>query len=518
MLSVFTYIIISLLQVHPSLLTFTPLTFLSNYSSSPLIGYVSFYDTVSHNKCFTPISTTLQNSDSFISLSTPLSTSQVIDKLRLAGQQIFLHYILEESQLSKYLNTITEHSFSLSLSYMALSKETYTNTYNTSSTITFYSQEGRDKYKELDFFDYLVKCGDSVITAYDKGMLMIYSIKVIFNTSKDKEMFYKKNNFNSLEDNEINFNMILPKLKLMANIAGIFDLHIHIYAIQIGGEYVNDLIYNSMNNNNSDNDFLIRNCTLNNIELCMEVFPQLNEYFYNYTKFQIKKENYIYLEYFNHMKVLSNKEGLDIRNNIVLRKIKNIKLYANILKHIVETYPIHIEEIVDMHNTISIYKDSMFNINKDKLINCLRQHYEYQICMKEFMFIFEFEIFVDRVNDFLSKHRSEDVFEANFQQQSCLPKNMKWLHEGSIQLRMFNRKGYIYNTLGLQCYLKSLMNFSCNDGVVYMDCVVAEEEDFYDSYLICENKLTTKTIFYYTTFKYKSSENMFLSDLKEIES
>ena len=239
MLSLFTYIIISLLQVNPSLLT--PFTFLSNYTSSPLIGYISFFDTVSHNTCFKPTSTTLRNSDTFISLSTPLTTSKVIEKLHLSAHQIFLHYILEESQLSKYLNTITEHSFSLSLSYMALSKETYINTYNTSSSATFYSQEGLDMYNKLNTFDFLLKCGDSVITAYDKGMLMIYTIKVIFNTSKDKEMFYKRNNINSIEQDEINFNIILPKLKVMANIAGIFDLHINIYAIQIGGEYLNTL-------------------------------------------------------------------------------------------------------------------------------------------------------------------------------------------------------------------------------------------------------------------------------------
>ena len=53
-------------------------------------------------------------------------------------------------------------------------------------------------------------------------------------------MFYKRNNINSIEQDEINFNIILPKLKVMANIAGIFDLHINIYAIQIGGEYLND--------------------------------------------------------------------------------------------------------------------------------------------------------------------------------------------------------------------------------------------------------------------------------------
>ena len=161
-------------------------------------------------------------------------------------------------------------------------------------------------------------------------------------------------------------------------------------------------------------------------------------------------------------------------------------------------------------------KERMFK-NKHKLTNCLRQNDEYEICIQEFMFLFEFEIFVDKLNDFLSKHRSENVFEANFKQQSCLPKNMNWLYEGSIQLRMFNKKGYIYNTLGLQCYLKSLMNFSCNDGIVYLDCVVTEEDDFYESFLICENKVFLKNIFYYTTFKYKSSENMFLSELKEIE-
>jgi hypothetical protein len=89
------------------------------------------------------------------------------------------------------------------------------------------------------FWSFLINCGNSVITLYNKGIILIYSIKIIFHNSRDNERFFGKNNFFNWEGQEIEFVDVLYKLIYYALNANLNEVIFEIYAIQIGGKYLN---------------------------------------------------------------------------------------------------------------------------------------------------------------------------------------------------------------------------------------------------------------------------------------
>ena len=279
-----------------------PLTLLSSYNS--IIGYNSYLEQIAPQKCFFWSAAEYGAvSESFNSLTQFLSTPQILEKLNMVEQIKSIHFLLEETKLSKYLNLIQEEVHSVTLNYLGMQKETAKYTYILNSLENYITKNGIIIKVSNTNEEFLNICGNSLITTFDWGKVIIYSIKIIYHNSKDKRIFYSKSNINLREGDQIHFSKILQKIRVVLFMIGISDVKFEIYGIQLGGDYNNEIINNAM----KTNSFVIANCTSYEISPCLEIFPNLEQYFHNFTSEDLKQQKTIVLESFTYMKITEEK-------------------------------------------------------------------------------------------------------------------------------------------------------------------------------------------------------------------
>ena len=483
-----------------------PLTFLSKYKS--VVGYISLYDKMAPLNCFHWNSAGILGSPVvFNNLSKPLSFESLINNLKMNSQLNSLHFIMEETKLSRYLNIIADNTYSFSLTYMSLYKFTILQSFHRTS---YLNELGIKIKNEKSYEEFIEHCGDSLITHYDRGLFLLYTIKLIFPNSFEKDYYTHKNSLN-LNLLEIPFDNLLQKLRIFANLAGIQEIKIEIYSIEIGGTYSNEIIRKTMSSKN----FLLSNCTSKYINNCLTYIPDLIEYFYNFTNVQIKEQKYSTFGTFYYNKLNEN-ENNDLNSKIknLISKINLIKFYYDYFLNMKDKFPLKIEEIEIFREDITKQRNYIFN-NK-KLLESCRKLKEYNICIEELFKNFDLEEFANKLNNFITSIQKESLFQINIKNKICLPKNMVWTHEGIIQVRTLKKQRYFYNNLGLTCTFKTKVNFVCFDDFVYLDFVYLDDELFGSPILICQNLQVGNKKYNYVDLIFLNNNNPFLNDLLSI--
>lgn len=206
-----------------------------------------------------------------------------------------------------------------------------------------------------------------------------------------------------------------------------------------------------------------------------------------------------------------NDNPLKIKYSFLQHHIISIKFYSKMFQHFIHNYPIFIEQINTFKNEIVNQETKLFNNNN--YIKCFRLYKGYNDCMKELLGDFEIKKFEEKINTYISRNSMNTIFYMKFQNSNCLPKNMKWEHEGEIQIIMVGENFYVDNNLGLDCVKKWRFYFNCYDNVNNFTFVIPEDDLYDEILLVCENNNFYPYVNYYREVQIKREKNIFLEDL-----
>jgi hypothetical protein len=265
--------------------------------------------------------------------------------------------------------------------------------------------------------------------------------------------------------------------------AGISQITFQLNAIQLGGEYSNEIISNAIHHNN----FLVSKCTNNNIDKCLEHLSKLEKHFNDFSNVHHQSELYINLESFRYNYVIDTQNNQQFKNKLsnILIKIINLKVYKDVIEHIISYYPFPISELTTLHNEAVEQLNKMFEDNN--LLKCFRLLDNKEICIDDVYNEIHYKDFIHKIEDFMLMNLNETVGYVLVKNGHCLPNMVYWNNEGRIEIRNFRNSFYIYNDLGLECKFTSMAAFECSDGINFFTFTI-EEDDYYDgTMLICQN-------------------------------
>ena len=238
------------------------LTPISNIS--PASGYSSLTQSLGEKKCFNPVQfAPISGFTTSIVYDYYLSFNDLIDRLKI---KINFDFFLSQSKLYQYLRYNQDDLFSLSFNYLKKGSSYIAMRYDPK------------EYSRMDE-SYFKRCGDTFVFSYEVGIELIYSIKINFNSPKDKHTFVK-----IIEKTPIVAQSFYSIANEIESIMKENDIHftIEISGIQIGGK-------SKLINDNSSTEIPFKNikCKEENLEPCNKEIYNMSNYMINEIKNQI---------------------------------------------------------------------------------------------------------------------------------------------------------------------------------------------------------------------------------------
>lgn len=243
---------------------------------TPASGYSSLSKTISQEKCYKPIIISPSSSQtSEMYFDSYLSFKELMQKIKIDRGEYDLDFYFSNSTLYQFLrhaeNTFNSFSFS------------YLRRISTLIGMVYNKREYNDKDEE-----YYVKCGDSFLSSYEIGFLLIYNVKVNFKTPKDRNKFVQY--FEEDQTKEISFVSILSSIQNVL-LKETIEAKIEISSIQLGG--------NSQLVNYGDNEgypFYLKRCSGLYIFRCKIIINNLASYMMNEINEEFPYENKRYYQ------------------------------------------------------------------------------------------------------------------------------------------------------------------------------------------------------------------------------
>lgn len=467
--SKFLFVIVLLLCVHKSLLEFSlPLTSLSNIS--PQNGYISAMQSFSENKCYKSLTAEQSKSESSCNLIIfPLDYEYLTNDLHVTPIEENLHFLFQDTLVMKFMKKIYEDPFSSILVYTS-KRDTYIENLSIDKD-DILTDLGKKIYDNGNNKNFIFECGDYMALRYDIGAMLTYGIRINFRNKNDKVRY--ESNLNQAKFGK--FTLIFPEIKKFLSSKKIYDAKIELYVCQIGGTVKNYNIKNAMENN----QFLLSNCTIDNIEECEMYVKELYDYIDNifgtqkkddnilipmerFTPFSISKETNLILdeEYKRDLISLSASS----RKNLQYRMIM-IDYLLVMFKQILTFYPIYIKELPSLNERLLSYYNLL--IENNSISSCYRNVKEISLCSDNLLNrLIDYHSLYQEITTFVNEFNYEKVITLSLTKHFCLPKNIDWDNSSYIYIKLLRNEYYITSNFGLTCNKESEMIFVCTDGIM----------------------------------------------------
>ena len=444
-----------------------PFTILENRDHNQ--GYISFLNRVAVNSCFNTRLSYLLGSYFHISMYyESLSFNDLLDMLQIQNIQTTSYYIFHEDLLSKYIHNIADEPYSFSINFISMKNRTYDIKYDMDSFLT---KQGKQIYQNGSYDQFVLECGDSMITSYDAGIVLIYSIKVIFKTPRDRREYQKRILENSSEET-YSFDKVFLQVKQTAKF---IPVEFEVYAIQLGGvhsEILRKIKYGFENN------FLLASCNHNTIlKDCLPIMNELSAYFLNdfeKQKREVSIKFYLPLQSFKYEKIDFVNFNFNIydyirytskRRNDILDKTREMYLFSKRFNHIVKHYPLDIATLHQFNNEYNTYSKLMFQNNA--ALSCfITNDNTFTRCKDRLYENIDINI-RKRFKTFLETFDYERMTLLSLEKNNCLPLNAKWEDETVFEFRIYGNDYYIENNIGMYCIRSDIaaVGFACFDHV-----------------------------------------------------
>lgn len=457
-----------------------PFTILENRDNNQ--GYISFLNRVAVNSCFNTRLTHLLGKYFHTSMYyKSLSFKDLLDLLQLQNIQTTSYYIFHEDLLSKYIHNIADEPYSFSINFISMKNRTYEIKYDMDS---FLNQQGKQIYQHGSYDQFLLECGDSIITSYDVGIVLIYSIKVIFNTPRDRRE-YQKRILEKSNEEIYSFDKVFLQVKQRAKF---IPVEFEVYAIQLGGvesDILRRIKYGFENN------FLLASCKHNTIlKECLPIMNELSTYFLNdfekqkndiVTKFYLPLHSFRYekIDFINfNFNTYDYMIYTSKRRNDILDKTREIYLFSKRLNHIVKHYPLDIATLHQFNNELNTYSKLLFQNNA--ALSCfITNDNTFTRCKDRLYESIDVNI-KKRLNTFLSTFDYEIVSSLYLEKDDCLPHNVKWEDETKFEFRKYGHDYYVENNIGMYCIRSDIADvaFACFDHVNTIYFIYSRIDDY----------------------------------------
>ena len=443
-----------------------PLTSLENVS--PGSGYVSSKVSISELQCYQPSLSQVSLSKSSCNLIFfPIEIDHLLSNLNIYPISHSISYICQSSILMQYINKITD-SFSVTLSFMSMLHNYIENIWKNNTDIL--TETGKSVYQNGNNKNFINECGEYMLKRYDIGLVLIYSVKIIFQTDRDKrkyQQFYKRGNYD-------HFNTFFFFLKRHLNSLKLYDVTLELYAIQIGGFHKNEEINEARNNN-----FLITTCTLDTLNECVKYVDKLTDYFTkDFDKQKNEKSKIVPLEKVYPLDV-SEYSSLKLdyeykeqlvhsifhRRLLLMQRIEEVKYFLTQLNYIDKFYHIKLEKIAEFQTQLQKYYNAL--IHENNIYNCYRNLANIHECSDRLLErIFDYHQFRTNLREFSNHFNYEKIITLNIENNFCLPKNVFWQERGYLFITENEDEYYIKSNFGVTCKKLDCCSFDCSDGII----------------------------------------------------
>lgn len=491
-----------------------PLTSLDNIS--PRNGFVSSKASISVLQCYQPSFSQVSLSESSCNIiSFPLELENILSNLNLYPIDRSVSYVFQSSILMHYINIIND-SFSVTLSFMSMLNKYIENVWKNNTDIL--TETGKSIYQNGNNNNFINECGDYILQKYDIGLVLIYSVKIIFQTDTDKrkyQKFYKRENYK-------HFNTFFFFLKRHLNNLKLYNVTLELYAIQIGGVYKNEEINKARKNN-----FLITTCTLDTLNECVKYVDKLTDYFskdfekQKNEKLQIVPLEKVYLldaVLYSSLKLhYYYKEQLvhSIANKrlSLIQRIEEVKYFLTQLNYIDKFYHIKLEKVTEFINQLQKYYNTL--INENNIYNCYKDLFHIHEC-SEFLLdrIFDYQKFRNQLKEFSNNFNYEKVLTLMFEKNFCLPKNVFWQEEGFLFITEKEDEYYIRSNFGVNCVKIDCCSFDCSDGIMDFKIKIEKRLSEPERLVACTNEYFGFKIKEYTLVDVEEKRNEYYINIE----
>lgn len=408
-----------------------PQTLFSNYNN--FNGYSTPKQSIVKAQCFFPSTIEKEETIKRDGLSSSFTYNNLLKEMKLLNYTKNPQFILKGNNLMKHLQSIKDDDLSFSISYLLTKFNEYKVTYHMDTPESLLTAEGLKIYtNNKKNFSFL--CGDNVITSYNKGIDLLYSIKLLFHTKEDKLLFEGNQDQDYGE-----FKNILKKLENKIKSLNINGM-IEIKYIQLGGNI--DLFKNKTNPNGE-------RCEFTKLSNCEETLKQLITYIEKefLDQFQTYPLNYEILQV-NEM--VSVKEFLDLPHFDLEPKIINSQdfildfsnRYSYYLLYLqtVPYYPVYSELL---NKYLRDTEDLLKLFYSVDLLSCFE--YANDTCVEiygKFNDILNQTQLEGNIIKTISGMKKYSIYPTVFKDDLCLKGKMRWDKEYNLNMYMFpNGKG-----------------------------------------------------------------------------
>lgn len=473
------------------------LTPISNIS--PASGYSSLTQSLGEKKCFNPVLfAPISGFTTSIVYDYYLSFNDLIDRLKI---KINFDFFLSQSKLYQYLRYNQDDLFSLSFNYLKKGSSYIAMRYDPK------------EYSRMDE-SYFKRCGDTFVFSYEVGIELIYSIKINFNSPKDKHTFVK-----IIEKTPIVAQSFYSIANEIESIMKENDIHftIEISGIQIGGK-------SKLINDNSSTEIPFKNikCKEENLEPCNKEIYNMSNYMINEIKNQIPfnpSNEDIYSmaplsDFALGIKIYSfkNEEKINsLKNEMLILYIK-LYTYERYLSKLKTTYIRNLDDFSFLSDKInSILKGLLrdydtLSSNSLEISNTIERGNDLLLSIEKFLQYFKEETWIIMF----------------FADDTCLPPkrdgtSFKWDNNSTPTIRIFKYQNLFVNSINYKMNTDS--SFDC--GMLAYYSGKPEDIEFFCKYTYFNfyfsfKKSYTKFICNETSFEiHKEYNNKFIISHKE---
>lgn len=412
-----------------------PETLYINYNENK--GYSSYSYSLSKKNCYFPTNIITNSSSKNIrSIDNEVEYETLLEYLNIKNSKNDPQFNLYSNELMKLVNDIKPDELSFTITYFISNEVTVENQYNTDTIESLLTEEGKNIYQN-DINNFLFLCGDELINKYQKGNLLILSLKLNFYHKSDKAEFLK-NQHDSFGPYSGVYKYIKDRITHIR-----FNGLLQIKALQIGGDIEKfKLIMSSPEE---------KECPFAKIDNCKGLYDRLFKYANNEFNQQTDDEMRIqndFLSISRTIKIDNNKYNIPefklsdtIKNSqdYLLSFSKKLLYYYNHLQ-VAPYYQVYSEILNNYYKQVKelinkFYDDNIieaFENPTDKLCSSLKEKYSSQ----------EIVNLEDEIVKTMNTMKYYSLYRVKLEGNMCLKGNMKWDSNYTIDMYLFpNGKG-----------------------------------------------------------------------------
>jgi hypothetical protein len=418
--------------------------------------------------------------------------------------------IFSTNDFYKFFHSIEEDSYSFSINYFQKVSQNVmmTFSYNPKTILT---EVGENIYSSGANPMLRLLCGDTLISTYEEGAILILSLRINFNSKEEKEEFTTHVG--------LNIGSFIDASSTISNVSTKYNLsgRIQVLAFQIGGDptELSKLLASS-----------VVDCDIKNIKACQDTAKNLINYVSNIFPSQFKKDDHgiwmsplVPLTLFKKDYLVSDfglilapsyltKEVQNARTDLVNIKRKLDYYYSNLLK-LKQIYPTKLDS--PFSDYLSVLENNFYVLEigdgMGRAIDCFQFPFK---CLPIYDEL-KSKLILNYENDLMKSIQELEyfsVFDFAFNKYECLPTDYYWTDPWILHITVYpigNGKFRIINSPSdleyVQNEVSNLGNFNFvmkNDYISYVIDIKSPNfsDDVFTSSLICkENKMGVNQTF-----------------------